>query len=277
MPKDTSVGFSEITQIKQNELRNLFKKQIAIIDTIKHKQKPRLSSWSDFTFNFIDTTAGVGLLYNGQKGSPLIFLDEVAKVTKFIKFNIILIEQNREAFKRLVSSIFKNKHYREIVNQQNVNLKVFNNDNIQILTKYFYAKEIVDDRVQYGFIYTDPNGTPDFEMIKFVTDFKIASTLDVIINFNLTQAKRNRAAHSHIEKHMKPLEEYLVEIKKKYWFIKPLASPFITDKWHWHYIIGTNYKKYRLNRSYARYTKVGRSLKGNTLFANELMNTLSYF
>lgn len=103
MPIIDNMGYSEITEIKQEHFRLILQAHLRIVKTIFVKHQYSLP-----TYFYFDINAGSGQ-YEGKPGSPLIFLEEVTQVD--IPYSAVFIdkdEKNIEALSALTQSYHPN-------------------------------------------------------------------------------------------------------------------------------------------------------------------------
>lgn len=209
MTQTKGQGQSDITHFKQRDytefLRELWFR--LAINALRRPHYPR-------TIIYIDTNAGSG--YNedvGCPGSPLIFLNEAERL--HVNYQAYLVEKDPALFGKLGERV------------KGCNARAICGDN----------KEVVPDilsripKNSLGLIYVDPNGIPDWQMIADAS--RRAEKLDILIRFNTMALIRNYS-NGYL-----PLPDYLKIINKKCWYGKDY---YHSDKWHWSFLLGMNYK-----------------------------------
>ena len=235
--KNNDMGVSEYTPIKEALFRQLLLRQINIVKAINHKYG------ENNIFNFYDINSGNGkykLQGKTYNGSPLVLLKEVEKYPG-VPFNILLYELNTSSCEKLQAHLDQ-KTYQNILNRGNVACTILNADH-NTIDSYFQK---IDDVAQFGCIYNDPNGNPNFDLLSKISKYPQNKKLDIFINCNTTSLKRTRRAAENKrdgytksnDPGLRSLEELLCGIDKNYWIIK---KPEAHTGWRWTFLIGTNY------------------------------------
>ena len=147
---------------------------------------------------------------------------------------------------------------------KNYNAMIAFGDNKEILANYINNPPL---KKQFGMLYADNNGCPDYELIKNITNIKQYGKLDILINCPAASHKRSLKIWHQSNKIN--LSEALIKINKKYWIIR---EPY--GKFQWTFLIGTNWQSFpkfgHLN-FYSSTTNKGRDiLKRLTYTAKEL-------
>lgn len=224
MPKNGSVGYSDITPIKQSHLKEILDTHIRIVKAIQKKWLE--SKWAESNYAYYDIYAGPGRI-NKDFGSPIIFID-LAKKYK-IPYQAILIENNKDTYQMLESTI--NQRYGEGLPQH---ILCFG-DNEDIL------KRVINNppfKKQFGLLYADPNGCPNFRDIAKISNIKQYEKMDILINCPAAAQKRALKI-SKCTGHTQNLSEELLSINKNYWIIR---EPY--GNWQWSFLIGTNWDSF---------------------------------
>jgi len=217
MPKRNGAGESRYTPLKQSHFREILETQTAIVREILKKG----SNWNGTNKNYwyYDLYSGGGFTA-GQKGSPLIFIETMKKFG--LKYRAFFYDENKEnAFN--LSKLLGNDLNSHIFHSNN-SLVLSNNNGIGF--------------TKYGLVYTDPNGTPDFDVLHKLflrEDFK---KIDLLINMSATAVKRALNCKT-CKDHTQRLAEYLSMVNKNFWIIR---EPY--DKWQWIFLIGTNWNAF---------------------------------
>lgn len=226
MPKNGSVGYSGTTRIKQEHLKAILEMHIMIVKGILKRKKGE--EWVDPHYRYIDITAGPGIddnIYDGYIGSPIIFLDLIKKHQ--VPYRSTFIENDQKSFLKLAWAL--NHRYDDYIDY----VLVFE-DNQAYLTSYIASPP---KKKQYGMLYADANGLPDMKLIAELSYIDSFSPLDILINYPATTHKRVLKSPKHPMN--KTLEETILLVNKKYWFIREPVSG-----WQWTFLIGTNWKKF---------------------------------
>jgi hypothetical protein len=176
-----SVGKSAITPFKQEDLLSLLTQQIGNAYGVYRKYSTEAYYNNCEQNYFIDCSAGNMNEY--EKTSPGIFLKELYKY-QYFPSKLLLIEKNKITYKKLKENFDKLN-----LSRPYPNVFIFKKDMKNVLC------ELNPHKYRYGLIYFDPNGfrIDDYEAI---SKFLIGNPrMDLIININVTQIKRNRPVH----------------------------------------------------------------------------------
>jgi len=268
-------GISDITNIKQKNFTEYLKLYSKIIPSIIKKFNG--SAWE--CFFFFDMNAGPGgYIKNGididinYRGSPIIFLDEIKNYNYQTRY--IFIEKDKNIYNNLIKYIYNNysKNYFDIAcigesnelkfNNKNTNHKgiIANIDNRNAIKELIKNQPNIKNKKCFGFIYTDPNGIFDTEMLKDISNIPCFQFMDILINCNGTAIKRCTGAFGTENLNIK-----LRTINKKHWKIR---IPF--GKWQWSLLWGTNWKNFPAIKGMGFYDI--NSIEGQQIF--QKLNTM---
>jgi three-Cys-motif partner protein len=218
MPKVDDIGFSEITPLKMDVLKKIFSMHISITQAVIAK-----NSYYKNIYRYIDLTAGKGIVpKSNMYGSPLLFLDVVAKDIKGWNFSMDFIES-------------KSNNYDDL----NINISKFPNLMQYIRLHEGKYQEIIPsllqniDKSELGLVFVDPSGNlPDFKTLKYISD--VRPRMELLLYLSTTNIKRLP--------YKKSLEEYMNEINKQYWLVR---RPIHSDKFGWTFLLGSNTDKFK--------------------------------
>lgn len=229
MPKtDNGQGYSDATPYKQEGFGKVLAKisNIAFYAQKKHGYKE---------FVYIDCNSGCG--FNGDdKGSPLIAMDILSNPN-----------EQRRSFDNVVY-IFCDKEKKNIKELQYYCRLEYPSHKYPHIETYYYDcdndamcfYEMVKDCVEkslsssqpYGLIYSDPNGSVDYPIdnINQFAQSSLFKRMDILINFNTNQHKRNRLSFKDNEEHQRRhLKDIVSSIQKKKQFVRkyyPINNPY---------------------------------------------------
>lgn len=212
MPVVNGVGQSEYTRTKEEHYAKLLGWHINVAErAIKN------SLWANPAYLLVDATAGSGKLEDGTAGSPLVAIARLRKMST--PFNALFVEESSDVFAQL-------------------DLCVCQDSSVQLRWARYQdvIKEMAcrKDRNQFGLLYIDPNGTPDFDALCQFS--RVRPRMDILISVTATGYKRSGKVELH-------LDEWLRRIGKQYWLIrKPYTS------WHWTFLFGSDYSGF--NKAY---------------------------
>lgn len=248
MPTYSNMGYSEATHEKEGDFRYL-------IDMVMGKVKAFETRWGQkIPFTYIDMYSGSGFNYAIDcLGSPVIAKD--------------LMEKNRMSLPRyhLVDLESKNTDHLKIIFGRSPESDAELPRNVRIYTDDCrnVVKKIRDSVSGYGILLIDPNGDPQFDVIRTFYESDQTSTIDVIIRVASTNYKRILSTRSHDEN----LKDCLSSIDKKYWYLK---EPSKCAK-RWTTIFGTNIGSKRMRPSqlkgfYAIHSPKGQAVLGRLTY-----------
>ena len=216
MPINGSVGQSDYTKVKQHH----FSVIVSTFLTAAKGMLTRNRGDHEQYFLYVDLYAGSGENMDNVPGSPIIF-HEAAKKAQICTLPI-LVEENEYSVKQLQDKLFSvGANYFKIKNTNN-------EDFVEMMIKQPVRKST------YGLVYLDPNGIPNFELLRRLSEVRQYYKLDFLINCPATAIKR---AIGNVKcKQQSRLFEELKTIKKTNWMIREPIG-----KWQWTFIIGTNW------------------------------------
>jgi len=203
------MGYSTETEVKQAHLRMLLDMHLRVCKTVieKFKAKPY--------YCFYDINCGCGRDKDGNPGSPLIFLEVAEKHD--CDYRALFLDKK----KIFIDSLIKE------IGSDNLNVHIRHGEQESILPKYFPR----DGKYRIGFLYTDPNGIANFDLLSAASRQRGFDKLDILINCNAAAIKRYKGAFGG-----RKLIEHLREINKKYWVVRePVGC------WQWSMLIGTQW------------------------------------
>jgi len=211
--KDT-LGCSEYTPIKQEQLRGILEMHIRMVKGIIERSK-----WAHPIYHYFDINAGPGI-YNEIEGSPIIFLKLATSRELCLNYKAVFIESNTQSYQKLLENTKTYPNREVILGDHNVEMRHF-------LDKRYPSV--------LGILYNDPTGQrPSFDLLAEVN--KYYPRLDLLIYCTATNIKRE--VHSG-QSSSETLLDGLDKIDKKTWIVrKPMG------KQQWTFLIGSNWEKY---------------------------------
>lgn len=206
------------TPVKQMNFRRFLTWHMsftAVVIAKNHRVKPYL---------YIDTNAGPGnYAAHGAPqvdGSPLIFLD--VAVQQLAGYEALFIERDAGEYERLAR-----------------NTRPWLSDGRRRSARAIAAdaNEIIPicgpEEYRYGLIYHDPNGPPDWELLRSAA--ARFPRVDILVNLNCTSIKRVRGAHGQ---DAPDLLSGLARIGKQYVYHTATTH----GKWQWLMAMLTNFE-----------------------------------
>lgn len=224
MPLNGSVGQSDYTSTKQQHFAMVVQTHLRVAKGIFQKNKSKnYQNWIQPQYLYVDFYAGSGVNHDNVLGSPVIFMNQARKVG--VSNIPIFIEENEYTAQQLNIELRK----RGATNFEVVTGN--NQDHIRAMINNPPASK------QIGLAYLDPNGIPDFSLIKELSEVKQYEKFDFLINCPATAIKRAKGVKTC--KQEKNLIEELVSINKSYWIIREPIG-----RWQWTFLIGTNWNAF---------------------------------
>lgn len=222
MKTKTGIGWSEITPIKQEHFRTIIKAHIAIVEAVNKR------NGFNNHYYYIDMNSGNGG-YQGIKGSPIIFLEEMRKSN--LTFTAFFIEKNKHNVHDLYVNAAK---FCDLYDKSS--FYIIQKDSENAIKDILDRPEFKSKNLKYGIIYHDPNGVFYTDLLIETTQNPAISKMDLLINCNATSIKR--VAKSPVHKESRNLQERLEEINKREWLIREGHG-----KQQWSFLFGTNWDK----------------------------------
>lgn len=227
---------------KQYGLDRILTLWLSIVKNIKHnaeagKYNQKMREIIERPIVILDLNAGTG--WNDKVnciGSPLIILDAVKRFPyrTFLDFIEIDEPSSRALYQRLEAC--KKTGSKDF-------FECYIGDNKEVLPQIL---ENMDEK-RYGLIYHDPNGVPDFDLMRTVSYNPKSRFIDIMFRISGTNYKRTRLGmdafgakncHPHLVGKYPKLTDQLKKINKKHWIIRDIIDP---DPYQWTFLMGTNW------------------------------------
>lgn len=199
------VGRSQHTELKQKNLEYILDVQLKIFYHAIANNR-----WAHNKIFYADIYAGDGGV-NNCDGSPLIF-ERVCQKNN-INCKPVFIEENPVTAQRLSDKI-----QASVVNAKNETV----------------LPHLCPDKNQFGIMYVDPNGDPNFKIIEQFYNKPNTRMIDLLVYFSGTTIKR--AFKSTITKRNISLIDNISSLPKKKWLIRNAAGKF-----QWSFLLGSNW------------------------------------
>jgi len=215
------IGASKFTQIKQQHFQAILRIHMMIVRSIMKKWY-----YVNKKYLYADLYSGCGGYFFEGKwivGSPVIATNSAGKIG--IDMDCHLNDEDAKNISCLKEYVFDPISPKFSVSKSSVCLS-----NMQDLAR----------KNQYGLIYLDPNGHPEFDGVKAFFSAKNNSKVDVLINCNATVGKRLTSSTAHAM-YTNRLVDNMLSIDKKYWLIK---EPYKGDSWQFTFVLGTNWSAF---------------------------------
>ncbi len=234
-------GASEITPIKQAHFRQILGIHLKIVHAIFLKRRYSLD-----TFFYFDINCGHGMSEDStQKGSPLIFLEEIQRFPG-MKYEAVFIDMEKRNIDLLKQRLPKSTSC----------VQCFCGDHAEILPQFFSR---TTTQWHYGLLYTDPDGIFNAELIADFSRQPLYQATDILINCPAAAIKRVRKSSKCQES--RTLEDRLDLIKKKSWLVRQTLR---RSTWQWTFLLGTNWNAFP---EFSQISMVKRSSKqGKAIF-----------
>jgi len=231
MPIENGVGFGEYTGVKIEHLSKILAMHMAITQVVIKKH----ASYYEPEYRYIDLTAGKGSTPDGNKGSPIVFLDKVNDTKFDIPYRVDLIEREQSNIEELQNVVLSHP----MGKREFVHFHPGEYENV-IPNLLKSKKDFV-----LGLIYVDPTGSkdlPDVNTLALIS--RMRPRMEILFYLSATSVKR-QYQQTH-----KFLVDFLNATGKQNWLIR---KPFKGDKHQWTFLLGSNsdlFKPYKSIRSY---------------------------
>ncbi len=231
MPIENGIGYGEYTSVKIEHLSKILAMHMAITQAVIKKH----ASYYESKYRYMDLTAGKGSTPDGNKGSPIIFLDKVSDPKFEIPYQADLIEREQNNIEDLRNAVLS--HPMSRIEYIHFHLGEYENI-IPDLLKFKKDFEL-------GLIYVDPTGTtdlPDIDTLAFIS--KMRPRMEILFYLSATGVKRQ------FQQTHKFLADFLDATGKQHWLIR---KPFKGDNHQWTFLLGSNsdlFKPYKSIRGY---------------------------
>lgn len=230
MPRTPNgIGYGPYTGAKIDHLGKILAMHMAITQAVIKKHSPYYKP----EYHYIDLTAGMGSTPDGNKGSPIVFLDKVGDPKFEIPYHADLIEHEPLHMKELKNLVLSHP--------------MFLSDAVHFHLGEYQA--VIPDLLkakrdkEFGLIYVDPSGDlPDFQTLAFISEMR--PKMEILLNLSATNVKRQ------YQQTQKLLADFMNETNKKNWLIR---KPFKGDNHQWTLLLGSNsdlFKPYKSIRTY---------------------------
>lgn len=232
MPITKGQGQSDMTPFKQQDLGEFLEFWFPLAKNALRNNPRKFRR----TITYIDTNAGSG---DNPKhkcpGSPLIFCKQAEK--EGVLYHAYLVEQDPDACQEL----------KERVKGYDAEVICGNNQQIvPTLLDNLYPGSL-------GLIYIDPNGIPDWELIRQASIHPKMASIDILVRYNTGAVWRNHHNGYHLNSDIDNLQKRFKWGKDYY--------PF--DRWHWSFLLGMNFEfgDWKKKGWYRLDTQAGQELK----------------
>lgn len=214
-------GQGKDTEFKERGLQSAFSINMKVFNGLKAK----VSYGSEWRYFHLDLNSGSGINKDvGCIGSPLAFL-EAAKIAGCGKYFAGFCDTDESALAELMK--------RPGVSG-NPDCFLFHGDNASLLEAYpSIISTFEKPKYAMGMVLSDPNGA-DIPLDGLEWLSREAPKIDLCLNWNSTQFKRNRGAFGD---HRPTMEEAINRLGKQYWLIRQPMG-----RWQWTLLIGRNMK-----------------------------------
>ena len=227
MPKVDNVGFGDCTEIKMGHFSRIVAMHLAVTQAVLIKN----SHLYPQRYRYIDLTAGKGFSPNGEKGSPITFIEQAEADKIEVAYRADFIECETKNIEELRSSITSEK---QKFGWKATNLHFYNGRYQAVIPELLKRKSYKE----FGLVFVDPSGDlPDFDCLKHIAT--VRPKMEILIYIASTNVKRT---YQFTEKR---LADYIACIGKNNWLVR---KPIAWDQFKWTFLLGSNaslFKDYR--------------------------------
>ena len=218
MPTEDGVGYGDLTEIKIHIFMKIVAMHLAISQAVIMKHQKIYPP----NYHYIELTAGKGFTPNGEKGSPIAFIEVAESENISIPYNVDFIECEPLNIAALEDNLNEEKQ-KQGWKKSNWEFHCGKyQDEIQSL--------LGTQKNEFGLVFVDHSGDlPDFTTLELIS--KLRPKMEILIYLPATNVKRT---FLYTEKRLK---DYLDSIGKKHWLIR---KPITWDKHKWTFLLGTN-------------------------------------
>lgn len=239
MPLVGSVGHSAHTPDKQLRFSKLLRWHV---DVVRHAMQKH--AWIHPFYTYTDLYAGAGGSQEDEftlPGSPLLALRILREYA--MPARVTYIEHEPESAASLRQYLYGTQDLSASnldacghiqYSDMRSTYDVFCQDHALLMPQLLatWSQQYPVNQL-YGLIYADPNGPPDFALLRQCAE--ALPRVDLLIHFGANTLKRKRRSTHHPFEHV--LADQLATIPKQYWLIgKPDTA------WQWTFLFGTNWK-----------------------------------
>jgi three-Cys-motif partner protein len=242
MPIENGIGFGEYTGVKIEHFGKILAMHMAITQAVIKKHQP----YYELAYRYIDLTAGKGSTPDGNKGSPIVFLDKVDNPKFDIPYRADFIEREQCHVEELQKAVWSHP----MCQRQYVHFHHGENENV--IPNLLRSKK--DNEL--GLVYVDPTGDlPDFRTLAFISEMR--PKMEILLNLSATNVKRR------YQQTQKLLADFLSETNKQNWLIR---KPFRADNHQWTLLLGSNSDLFVPYKSIRNYFYLLNSPEGQAVF-----------
>lgn len=212
-------GQGKDTEQKERGLQSAFTINMKVFNGLKAK----CSFGTSWRYFHLDLNSGSGINQEvGCIGSPLAFL-EAARISGCGKYFAGFCDTNQAALEELMK--------RDGI-RGNSDCFLFHGDNASLIEAFpSIISTFEKPKYAMGMVLSDPNGA-DIPLSGLEWLSREAPKIDLCLNWNSTQFKRNRGAFGD---HRPTMEEAIARMNKKHWLIRQPMG-----RWQWTLLIGRN-------------------------------------
>jgi three-Cys-motif partner protein len=244
MPVKNGVGYGDYTGVKIEHFGRILAMHMAITQAVIKKHAPRFGQ----VYRYVDLTAGKGRTPDGNRGSPLVFLDKAHDPKFSIPFQADLIEREPTNLQQLKNAVAA--HPIAASKQERIH---FHSGAYESIIPQVFGS-VVDSEL--GLVYGDPSGDlPDFSTFALISSMR--PKMEILLYLSATNVKRQ------FQQTQKFLADYLNETGKRHWLIR---KPLVGDSHQWTFLLGSNSDLFRPHKSIRSYFYVLDSPQGQQVF-----------
>lgn len=248
MPIENGIGYGEYTGVKIEHLGKILAMHMAITQAVIKKH----ASYYEPEYRYVDLTAGKGSTPDGNKGSPMIFLDKVGDPNFDIPYRANLVERDQNNLDELQNTVQSHPMYKK----ERVHFHLGEYENI--IPDLFKSKK----DFELGLIYVDPTGTKDLPDIRTLAHISnMRPRMEILFYLSATGVKRQFQQTHQL------LADFLNATGNLHWLIR---KPFKGDSHQWTFLLGSNIDFFKPHKKIQSYFCTLNSPEGQEVF--EKMN-----
>lgn len=222
MPVDNDIGYGRWTPKKLEVFSKIAAMHVEITRAVVDRHKWRRPDW---TYRYIDLTAGAGLVPGSKMPGCALTMIEVLETgdEPRLNYRADLVEKDRKNYLRLQDSV---QDYQDTLQAPNGFVRYH---------RMAYQSAIpgllsVGAAREFGMVFVDPSGdAPDLGALAAIADAK--DKLEILIYVSAGNLKRSQHVVGLT------IDDYIKGVNKKHWLVR---APQKGDEKEWTFLLGSN-------------------------------------